>query len=156
MYTSMRRVREVRAGYKLADLFKKAVESDVDNKLDLAMLSCSNPAIRQRILKEYESLGKNFDSIDEFPSLLKELNNRYIQYSTDPRINFMSFISYLQTSTILLNSEMNIIENDFDKIVSLVTDFNIGQNILQYLMLIRILIKRLLISHQNYLLTPLK
>lgn len=127
MYTSMRRVREVRAGYKLADLFKKAVESDVDNKLDLAMLSCSNPAIRQRILKEYESLGKNFDSIDEFPSLLKELNNRYIQYSTDPRINFMSFISYLQTSTILLNSEMNIIENDFDKIVSLVTDFNIGQ-----------------------------
>ena len=64
----MRRVREVRAGYKLADLFKKAVESDVDNKLDLAMLSCSNPAIRQRILKEYESLGKNFDSIDEFPS----------------------------------------------------------------------------------------
>lgn len=107
-------------------------------------------------MKEYESLGKNFDSIDEFPSLLKELNNRYIQYSTDPRINFMSFISYLQTSTILLNSEMNIIENDFDKIVSLVTDFNIGQNILQYLMLIRILIKRLLISHQNYLLTPLK
>lgn len=39
----------------------------------------------------------------------------------------MSFISYLQTSTILLNSEMNIIENGFDKIVSLVTDFNIGQ-----------------------------
>lgn len=127
MYTSMWRVREVRAGYKLADLFKKAVESDVDNKLDLAMLSCSNPTIRLRILKEYEDLGKNFDSIDEFPSLVKELNNRYIQYSVDPRINFMSFISYLQTSTILLNSEMNIIENDFDKIASLVTDFNIGQ-----------------------------
>lgn len=63
----------------------------------------------------------------QFPSLLKELKNRYIQYSADPRINFMSFISYLQTSTILLNSEMNIIENGFDKIVSLVTDFNIGQ-----------------------------
>lgn len=127
MYTSMWRVKEVRAGYKLADLFKKAVEGDVDNKLDLAMLACSNSTIRQRILKEYEELGKNFDSIDEFPSLLKDLKNRYIQYSADPRINFMSFISYLQTSTILLNSEMNIIENDFDKIVSLVTDFNIGQ-----------------------------
>lgn len=127
MYTSMRSVREVRAGYKLADLFKKAVAGDVDNKLDLAMLACCNSIIRQRILKEYEDLGKNFDSIDEFPSLLKELKNRYIQYSADPRINFMSFISYLQTSTILLNSEMNIIENGFDKIVSLVTDFNIGQ-----------------------------
>lgn len=127
MYTSMWRVKEVRAGYKLADLFKKAVAGDVDNKLDLAMLACCNTIIRQRILKEYEDLGKNFDSIDEFPSLLKELKNRYIQYSADPRINFMSFISYLQTSTILLNSEMNIIENGFDKIVSLVTDFNIGQ-----------------------------
>lgn len=127
MYTSMWRVKEVRAGYKLADLFKKAVEGDVDNKLDLAMLSCCNPTIRQRILKEYEDLGKNFDSIDEFPSLLKELKNRYTQFSADPRINFMSFISYLQTSTILLNSEMNVIENGFDKIVSLVTDFNIGQ-----------------------------
>lgn len=127
MYTSMWRVKEVRAGYKLADLFKKAVAGDVDNKLDLAMLACCNSIIRQRILKEYEDLGKNFDSIDEFPSLLKELKNRYIQYSADPRINFMSFISYLQTSTILLNSEMNIIENGFDKIVSLVTDFNIGQ-----------------------------
>lgn len=127
MYLSMWRVKEISAGYKLVDLFKKAVEGDVDNKLDLAMLACSNSTIRQRILKEYEELGKNFDSIDEFPSLLEELNNRYIQYSADPRINFMSFISYLQTSTILLNSEMNIIENDFDKIVSLVTDFNIGQ-----------------------------
>ncbi len=127
MYLNMRNLWQVRKGYRLDDLFKKVVENEDDNTLELAMLSCSNDVIKQRTLEEYEKLGKNFDSIDEFPSLLKELNNRYIQYSADPRINFMSFISYLQTSTILLNSEMNIIENDFDKIVSLVTDFNIGQ-----------------------------
>lgn len=127
MYLNMRNLWQVRKGYRLDDLFKKVVENEDDNTLELAMLSCSNAVIKQRTLEEYEKLGKNFGSIDEFPSLLKELNNRYIQYSADPRINFMSFISYLQTSTILLNSEMNIIENDFDKIVSLVTDFNIGQ-----------------------------
>ena len=119
--------REGRYGYKFDDLLKKAVGSDTDNSLELAMLSASNPTIRQRIITEYENLGKNAESVEDFPSLLKEVKNRYITYSSNPVINFLSFISYLKTSTILLNSEMNIIENDFDKIVSLVTDFNIGQ-----------------------------
>lgn len=127
MYINMRDLWEVRKGYRLDDLLKKVVESEDDNTLDLAMLSFSNSAIKERIIKEYEKLGRNFESIEEYPSLLKEVKNRYILYSSDPRINFMSFVTYLQTSTILLNSEKNIIENDFDKIASLVADFNIGQ-----------------------------
>ena len=118
---------EGRIGYRFDDLLKKIVGSEVDNSIELAMLSSSNSTIRQRIIAEYENLGKNAESIDDFPSLLKEVKNRYIIYASNPVINFMSFISYLKTCTILLNSEMNIIENDFDKIVSLVTDFNIGQ-----------------------------
>ena len=118
---------EGRIGYRFDDLLKKIVGSEVDNSIELAMLSSSNSTIRQRIIAEYENLGKNAESIDDFPSLLKEVKNRYLIYASNPVINFMSFISYLKTCTILLNSEMNIIENDFDKIVSLVTDFNIGQ-----------------------------
>lgn len=120
-------IKEGRKGYKLDDLFKKIIESEVDNTLDLAMLCSSNPSIRQRVSKEYEEIGKNFESIDEFPSLLAEVKKRYVLYSSDSRINFMSFISYLRTSSILLNSEKNIIENDSDKIVSLITDFNTSQ-----------------------------
>ena len=120
-------LREGRKGYKLDDLLHKVVVGDVDNTLDLAMLSNSNKAIRQRIIKEFEEQGKNTDSIEEFPSLLSEVNNRYEIYTSDPTRNFMSFISYLQSCTLLLNNEKNYIENDFDKIVSLVTDFNTGQ-----------------------------
>ena len=120
-------IKEGRKGYKLDDLFKGIVESEVDNTLDLAMLCSSNSSIRERVSKEYEGLGKDFDGIDEFSSSLGELKNRYVQFSSDPRINFMSFITYLQTITILLNNEKNIIENDSDRIVSLITDFNTGQ-----------------------------
>lgn len=114
-------------GYKIDDLLKKVVRGNIDNTLEIAMISSSNSVIKQRIIKELELLDKNTESIDDFSTILNDVRNRYDIYYVDPTKNFMSFISYLQSCTLLLNNEKNIIENDFDKVVSLVTDFNTGQ-----------------------------
>ena len=116
-----------RIGYKIDDLLKKVVRVNIDNTLEIAMISSSNSVIKQRIIKELELLDKNTESIDDFSTILNDVRNRYDIYYVDPTKNFMSFISYLQSCTLLLNNEKNIIENDFDKVVSLVTDFNTGQ-----------------------------
>lgn len=116
-----------RIGYKIDDLLKKVVRGNIDNTLEIAMISSSNSVIKQRIIKELELLDKNTESIDDFSTILNDVRNRYDIYYVDPTKNFMSFISYLQSCTLLLNNEKNIIENDFDKVVSLVTDFNTGQ-----------------------------
>ena len=116
-----------RIGYKIDDLLKKVVRGNIDNTLEIAMLSSSNSVIKQRIIKELELLDKNSESIDDFSTILNDVRNRYDIYYVDPTKNFMSFISYLQSCTLLLNNEKNIIENDFDKVVSLATDFNTGQ-----------------------------
>lgn len=116
-----------RIGYKIDDLLKKVVRGNIDNMLEIAMISSSNSVIKQRIIKELELLDKNTESIDDFSTILNDVRNRYDIYYVDPTKNFMSFISYLQSCTLLLNNEKNIIENDFDKVVSLVTDFNTGQ-----------------------------
>lgn len=113
--------------YKTEDLLRNVIASDLDNSLELMLLCDSNSIIRNRIVKEYEKIGKNTESIDEFPTLFNEIKNRYMIYSADPAKNFMSFISFLQASSLLLNSEKNVIENDFDKVISLATDFNTGQ-----------------------------
>ena len=124
MYMSSR---EGRIGYKIDDLLKKVVRGNIDNTLEIAMISSSNSVIKQRIIKELELLDKNTESIDDFSTILNDVRNRYDIYYVDPTKNFMSFISYLQSCTLLLNNEKNIIENDFDKVVSLATDFNTGQ-----------------------------
>ena len=116
-----------RIGYKIDDLLKKVVRGNIDNTLEIAMISSSNSVIKQRIIKELELLDKNTESIDDFSTILNDVRNRYDIYYVDPTKNFMSFISYLQSCTLLLNNEKNIIENDFDKVVSLATDFNTGQ-----------------------------
>lgn len=116
-----------RIGYKIDDLLKKVVRGNIDNTLEIAMISSSNSVIKQRIIKELELLDKNTESIDDFSTILNDVRNRYDIYYVDPTKNFMSFISYLQSCTLLLNNEKNIIENNFDKVVSLVTDFNTGQ-----------------------------
>lgn len=116
-----------RIGYKIDDLLKKVVRGNIDNTLEIAMISSSNSVIKQRIIKELELLDKNTESIDDFSTILNDVRNRYDIYYVDPTKNFMSFISYLQSCTLLLNNEKNIIENYFDKVVSLVTDFNTGQ-----------------------------
>lgn len=116
-----------RIGYKIDDLLKKVVRGNIDNTLEIAMISSSNSVIKQRIIKELELLDKNTESIDDFSTILNDVRNRYDIYYVDPTKNFMSFISYLQSCTLLLNNEKNIIENDFDKVVSLVTDFNTGK-----------------------------
>lgn len=116
-----------RIGYKIDDLLKKVVRGNIDNTLEIAMISSSNSVIKQRIIKELELLDKNTESIDDFSTILNDVRNRYDIYYVNPTKNFMSFISYLQSCTLLLNNEKNIIENDFDKVVSLVTDFNTGQ-----------------------------
>lgn len=116
-----------RIGYKIDDLLKKVVRGNIDNTLEIAMISSSNSVIKQRIIKELELLDKNTESIDDFSTILNDVRNRYDIYYVDPTKNFMSFISYLQSCILLLNNEKNIIENDFDKVVSLVTDFNTGQ-----------------------------
>ena len=116
-----------RIGYKIDDLLKKVVRGNIDNTLEIAMISSSNSVIKQRIIKELELLDKNTESIDDFSTILNDVRNRYDIYYVDPTKNFMSFISYLQSCTLLLNNEKNIIENDFGKVVSLVTDFNTGQ-----------------------------
>ena len=116
-----------RIGYKIDDLLKKVVRGNIDNTLEIAMISSSNSVIKQRIIKELELLDKNTESIDDFSTILNDVRNRYDIYYVDPTKNFMSFISYLQSCTLLLNNEKNIMENDFDKVVSLVTDFNTGQ-----------------------------
>lgn len=115
------------SAYKTEDLLRNVIASDLDNSLELMLLCDSNSIIRNRIVKEYEKIGKNTESIDEFPTLFNEIKNRYMIYSADPAKNFMSFISFLQASSLLLNSEKNVIENDFDKVISLATDFNTGQ-----------------------------
>lgn len=124
MYMSSR---EGRIGYKIDDLLKKVVRGNIDNTLEIAMISSSNSVIKQRIIKELELLDKNTESIDDFSTILNDVRNRYDIYYVDPTKNFVSFISYLQSCTLLLNNEKNIIENDFDKVVSLATDFNTGQ-----------------------------
>ena len=116
-----------RRGDKIDDLLKKVDRGNIDNTLEIAMISSSNSVIKQRIIKELELLDKNTESIDDFSTILNDVRNRYDIYYVDPTKNFMSFISYLQSCTLLLNNEKNIIENDFDKVVSLVTDFNTGQ-----------------------------
>lgn len=116
-----------RIGYKIDDLLKKVVRGNIDNTLEIAMISSSNSVIKQRIIKELELLDKNTESIDDFSTILNDVRNRYDIYYVDPTKNFMSFISYLQSCTLLLNNEKNIIENDFNKVVSLATDFNTGQ-----------------------------
>lgn len=116
-----------RSDYKFEDLLKNVLAREVDNTLELTLLAESNVDIKNRIIREYEKNGKNADGFDEYPTILNEVKKRFIQYSANPLLNFRSFISYLQSSAILLINEMNIIENDSDKIVSFVTDFNTGQ-----------------------------
>ena len=93
----------------------------------MTLLAESNPDIKNRIIREYDKIGKNADSFDDYPVIIKEIKNRFTQYSSNPAINFMSLISYLQTTAILLDNEVNIVKNDSVKIVSYVTDFNTGQ-----------------------------
>lgn len=113
------------SNYKFEDLLKKVLTREVDNTLELILLAESNADIKNRIIREYEKIGKNTDSFDEFPTIVNEVKKRYIQFSSNPAINYKSFISYLQTTAILNDNEMAIIKND--KIVSYVTDFNTGQ-----------------------------
>ena len=116
-----------RSDYRFEDLLKNILLNEVDNTLELTLLAESNVDIKNRIKREYEKIGKNTDSFDEYPTIVNEIKKRYIQYSENPRINFMSFISYLQTTAILLDNEMNVVKNDSVKMVSYVTDFNTGQ-----------------------------
>ena len=113
--------------YKFDDLLKNVIANEGDNSLELVQLCESNSAIKNRILKEYEKIGKNTESYDEYPMVKNEIKTRYELYSVDPTKNFMSFVSYLQTTNILLNNEKYFIENDSVRIISNVTDFNTGQ-----------------------------
>ena len=113
--------------YKLDDLFKNVLTNEVDNTLELTLLAESNADIKDLLIRECEKVGKNTDSFDEYPTILNEIKRRYNQYSANPAINFMSFISYLSTTAILLDNEINFVKNDSVKIVSYVTDFNTGQ-----------------------------
>lgn len=113
--------------YKFEDLLKNVLAGNVDNTLELALLTESNADIKNRIIREYDKIGKNADSFDDYPAIINEVKNRLTQYSSNPTINFMSFISYLQTTAILLDNEMNVVKNDSVKIGSYVTDFNTGQ-----------------------------
>lgn len=113
--------------YKFDDLLKNILVNEVDNTLELTMLANSNADIKDLLVKEYKKVGKNIDHFDEYPTILNEIKKRYDQYSANPAINFMSFILYLQTTTILLDNEINVVKNDSVKIVSSVTDFNTGQ-----------------------------
>lgn len=116
-----------RSDYKFEDLLRNALSNKVDNSIELTLLAESNADIKNRIIREYDKIGKNADSFDDYPIIIKEIKNRFTQYSSNPAINFMSLISYLQTTTILLDNEVNIVKNDSVKVVSYVTDFNTGQ-----------------------------
>ena len=113
--------------YKFEDLLKNVLANDIDNALELTLLTESNADIKNRIIREYEKIGKNTDGFGEYSTIVNEVKKRYVQYSSNPAINFMSFISYLQTTAILLDNEMNVVKNDSVKIVYYVTDFNTGQ-----------------------------
>ena len=113
--------------YKFEDLLKNILSNEVDNTLELTLLAESNIDIKNRIVNEYEKIGKNTDVFEEFPIVLNEVKKRYTQYFSNPAFNFMSFVSYLQTTAILLENEMNVVKNDSVKIVSYLTDFNTGQ-----------------------------
>lgn len=115
------------SNYKFDELLKNVLAKDIDNSLELTLLAESNVAIKNRIIREYEKIGKNADGFDEYSTVVNEVKKRYIQYSANPAINFMSFISYLSTTAILLDNEMNVVKNDSVKVVSYVTDFNTGQ-----------------------------
>ncbi len=115
------------SNYKFEDLLKNVFAREVDNTLELTLLAESNADIKNRIIKEYEKNGKNIDRFDEYPTILNEIKKRYDLFSANPSINFMSFISYLSTTAILLENEMNVVKNDSVKIVSCLTDFNTGQ-----------------------------
>ena len=115
------------SGYKFDDLLKNILVNEVNNTLELTLLAESNVDIKNRIIKEFEKFGKNTDCFDEFPTVVNEVKKRYNQYAENPAFNFMSFISYLQTTAILLDKDINIVKNDFVKMVSHVTDFNTGQ-----------------------------
>lgn len=116
-----------RSNYRFEDLLKNILLNEVDNTLELTLLAESNVDIKNRIIREYEKIGKNIDSFDEYPTIVNEIKKRYLQYSENPAINFRSFISYLQTTAILLDNEINVVKDDSVKIVSYVTDFNTGQ-----------------------------
>lgn len=113
--------------YKFEDLVKNVLANGVDNTLELAILTESNVDIKNRIIREYEKNGKNTNGFGEYSTIVNEVKKRYIQYSANPAYNFMSFISFLKTTAILLDNEMNVVKNDSFKIVSYVTDFNTGQ-----------------------------
>jgi len=113
--------------YKFEDLLKNILSNEVDNTLELTLLAESNTDIKNRIISEYEKIGKNTDAFEEFPTVVNEVKKRYSQFFANPAFNFMSFILYLQTTTILLDNEKNVVKNDSVKIVSYLTDFNTGQ-----------------------------
>ncbi len=113
--------------YKFEDLLKNVLVNDIDNTLELTLLAGSNADIKNRLVREYEKIGKNSDGFAEYPTILNEIKKRYVQYSANPTYNFMSFITYLPTTEILLDNELNVVKNDSVKIVSYVTDFNTGQ-----------------------------
>lgn len=113
--------------YKFEDLVKNVLANGVDNTLELAILTESNVDIKNRIIREYEKNGKNTNGFGEYSTIVNEVKKRYIKYSANPAYNFMSFISFLKTTAILLDNEMNVVKNDSAKIVSSVTDFNTGQ-----------------------------
>lgn len=120
-------MRGSRNDYKFEDLLKNVLANDIDNALELTLLTESNSDIKNRIIREYEKNGKNTDGFGEYSTIVNEVKRRYAQYEANPAYNFMSFISYLQTTAILLDNEVNFVKNDSVKVVSYVTDFNTGQ-----------------------------
>lgn len=113
--------------YKFDDLLKKILVNEDNSSQELVLLAESNLVIKNRIIREYEKIGKNTDIFDEYPTVVNEIKKRYIQYSSNPVKNFMSFISYIKTTAILLDNEVNFVKNDSVKVVSYVTDFYTGQ-----------------------------
>lgn len=122
-------VKGFRNNFKLDDLLRNAVKiASNDGDLELAMLAASNKNIDERIRRAYRDAKREPFILNNYGSIIRDLNNNFSMFLTNPIRNFHSFSGFLKTYNITIGKEREVTHSDSPKLVSQVTEFMTCEN----------------------------
>lgn len=122
-------VKGFRNNFKIDDLLHNAVKNESnDGDLELAMLAASNKTIDERIRRAYRDAKREPFILNNYGSIVRDLNNNFSMFLTNPIRNFHSFSGFLKTYNITIGKEREVTLSDSPKLVSQVTEFMTCEN----------------------------